>query len=183
MREITCAWCGNLKLTRHPWTRFCSTICKNEQAKESHKIVRAAERALRPDRACRSCGIDISHRHATAKWCSESCAAKRPTRKAIARRAAIKANYGITEAEYEALVEIQGFSCAICGGHTEDVGPLVVDHDHSHCSGRSGCRACVRGLLCGRCNCGLGMFRESPFALRRAVDYLNPAARSLAVAS
>ncbi len=50
--------------------------------------------------------------------------------------------------------------CEICGATVK----LVVDH--SHRSGR------VRGLLCDRCNRGLGFFVDDITLLWRAVDYL-----------
>ena len=50
-------------------------------------------------------------------------------------------------------VVLQGGACAICERTDR---PLQVDHDHRHCPGREGCRQCVRGALCGRCNTALG---------------------------
>jgi hypothetical protein len=44
--------------------------------------------------------------------------------------------------------------CYYPGGNHE--GPLGVDHDHGHCSGRYGCRVCSRGLLCAKHNRALG---------------------------
>lgn len=32
----------------------------------------------------------------------------------------------------------------------------VVDHDHACCSGDRSCGQCIRGMLCGSCNMGLG---------------------------
>lgn len=63
--------------------------------------------------------------------------------------------------------------CAICG--TSDPGPksFHVDHDHSCCPQSGSCGACVRGLLCGKCNAGLGFFRDSTKFLESAVRYLN----------
>jgi hypothetical protein len=53
---------------------------------------------------------------------------------------------------------------------------LVVDHDHS-CKnagcGAYSCGQCVRGFLCGHCNTGLGLFIDTPGALRAAADYLD----------
>ena len=69
--------------------------------------------------------------------------------------------YGLTLDEYHAMYERQDFACAICG--TDDSG-LVVDHDHE--SGK------VRGLLCNRCNTGLGMFGESQHIFAKACDYV-----------
>lgn len=52
------------------------------------------------------------------------------------------------------------FSCTICG----DNGDLVVDHDHSTKK--------IRGVLCNKCNKGLGLFRDSPDLLEYARIYL-----------
>jgi hypothetical protein len=51
-------------------------------------------------------------------------------------------------------------SCTICG----DEGDLVVDHDHK--------TNAIRGILCNRCNKGLGLFRDNPDYLEYARIYL-----------
>ena len=62
----------------------------------------------------------------------------------------MKRLYKITPADYNKMLNEQGGKCAICGA----IPPfgkykrLVVDHDHE--TGK------VRGLLCPRCNAGLG---------------------------
>jgi Recombination endonuclease VII len=61
--------------------------------------------------------------------------------------------HGLTADEVDALIASQGGACAICGRLGQ---PLQLDHDHRHCLGRVGCRHCVRGMLCGRCNTALG---------------------------
>ena len=65
--------------------------------------------------------------------------------------------HGLTPAEVDALIALQGGACAICGRAAER---LQIDHDHRHCPGSQGCRHCVRGALCGRCNTGLGRFGD-----------------------
>lgn len=65
--------------------------------------------------------------------------------------------HGITQDDYEALISRQGGRCAICQLHPSTVGPLQIDHDH-----RSGQ---VRGLLCARCNRGIGLFLDVPVLL------------------
>jgi len=73
--------------------------------------------------------------------------------------------------QYRALLIKQKGKCAICRkdfGHISCLGlkaKLAVDHDHE--TGR------VRGLLCGKCNRGLGWFGDDPKLLRRAADYLK----------
>ena len=71
----------------------------------------------------------------------------------------------VTDAEYEALLEAQGGVCRICRGPEIAGRSLAVDHDHL--SGR------VRGLLCGRCNLGLGTFKDDPALLAAAIEYLT----------
>ncbi len=73
----------------------------------------------------------------------------------------LKARYGITAAEYDAMVEAQGGVCAMC----EERAPEHVDHDHL--TGR------IRGVLCSCCNQALGNLRDSVDLARRAVDYLE----------
>lgn len=82
---------------------------------------------------------------------------------------------GITSAEYDHLLEQQQGRCAICGseeGHISKSGSqarLSVDHDHL--------TEQVRGLLCNKCNRGLGYFCESTELLSKALHYLLEAER------
>lgn len=80
----------------------------------------------------------------------------------------LKGEYGIDAATYEALLELQGGCCAICGRRPKTK-RLAVDHDHS--------TGAVRGLLCpGDDGCNhrlLGYVRDRVDLLQRAIDYLN----------
>lgn len=78
----------------------------------------------------------------------------------------------ITKEEYLALIEKQDNKCAICFleesvimRKDRSVSPLSIDHDHI--SGK------LRGLLCARCNRGLGSFKESEERLINAINYLR----------
>ena len=72
--------------------------------------------------------------------------------------------YDLTKDQYESLVNEQHGRCAICG-----IRPLftklVVDHDHN--TGK------FRGLLCYKCNVGLGFMRDDPEILNGAIMYLR----------
>lgn len=82
-------------------------------------------------------------------------------------------NYGITPVEYDAMLDKQGGGCAICGETCTSGRRLAVDHDHSCCSGDKTCGKCIRGLLCGSCNQGIGKLRDSPRLLLAAASYLT----------
>jgi Recombination endonuclease VII len=75
----------------------------------------------------------------------------------------LKRRYGISRADYAALLARQGGVCAICGKPPEKT--LCVDHCHS--TGR------IRGLLCRKCNFGLGCYAEDQAALIAALAYLG----------
>jgi hypothetical protein len=84
------------------------------------------------------------------------------------RNATLKKKYGISHAEYEAMLAKQGGGCAICGSSDTGVSWTNYFHvDHCHTTGR------VRGILCQPCNVTLGKMRESPDLLRLAADYLE----------
>ena len=84
-------------------------------------------------------------------------------RKANLRRK-LKQRYGLTLADYQAMVAEQDNKCAIC------FQPCTVNErlsvDHCHTTGQ------VRGLLCACCNSILGMAKDSPTVLISAVRYL-----------
>jgi hypothetical protein len=82
--------------------------------------------------------------------------------------------YGLTPEAYDALAEAQGGVCAICGGPPVGGGRLDIDHDHECCPDRArSCGECIRGLLCGPCNWGLGNFKDDPARLAAAAAYLT----------
>ncbi len=76
----------------------------------------------------------------------------------------LKKAYGIGYDEYSAMAVKQGGGCAICGQKDEWFN-LAVDHCHE--------KGFVRGLLCGQCNKGLGLFADNPERLRAAAAYLE----------
>lgn len=71
----------------------------------------------------------------------------------------------------------QNSKCAICGCCLVDKGlgheshrngsPTTPQLDHDHETGQ------IRGVLCGRCNSGLGGFKDSPNLLLKAIRYLQ----------
>lgn len=91
------------------------------------------------------------------------------------RRQRLK-KYGLSVEAFDKLWMAQGQRCPICGSR-EDRETIkksfAVDHDHACCPGPVSCGKCVRGILCGTCNMGLGAFGDSIPALRKAIAYLE----------
>lgn len=78
------------------------------------------------------------------------------------RNANLKRNYGITSADYDAMLTRQGGVCAICKKPSDQ--SFHVEHDHES--------GLVRGLCCSRCNHVLGHSKESQETLFAAQIYL-----------
>lgn len=85
----------------------------------------------------------------------------------------IKASYGITIDEYEAMLESQNNACKICGSVPGSKRNSRKHLDIDHYGGK-GKDAVVRGILCNACNMGIGKFDHDPELLRKAADYLTP---------
>lgn len=118
-------------------------------------------------RACREC-----HNARTKKSYAKDVKKGREQRKVWrdANKERIRANwlkqYGITIAQYEKMLALQGGVCKICGRPPKTV-RLAVDHDHK-------APHRVRGLLCRTCNHRLlGRGLENPGLHRRAAEYLE----------
>lgn len=81
--------------------------------------------------------------------------------------------YGITEAQYDAMLHAQGGVCAIKGcNRTNKNKRMDIDHDHACCPGDRSCGKCVRGLVCGPCNKAMGLLRDDPSLASALSDYL-----------
>lgn len=82
-------------------------------------------------------------------------------------RSQLRRSFSITMEEYSALLEVQKGVCAICGecGTTGKAKRLSVDHNHTTHR--------VRGLLCRKCNSGIGLMNDDPERLRKAIKYLE----------
>ncbi len=108
---------------------------------------------------CKSCSYK-----ATRAWKAENPKAWERS----ARRSHLKMKYGITVEEFDRLFDSQGRKCAICGEENlKDARGFRPHVDHCHQTGK------VRGILCGRCNKGIGALQDDSRIIRRALDYLE----------
>ncbi len=104
------------------------------------------------------------------------CARKRdrargsaPNRKETRKWAMMKFQHGITKKQWQAVLHTQNFCCAICesvfvAGRRSALNACV---DHDHATGR------LRGLLCRRCNQGIGLLQDSGGVAEKAAAYLK----------
>jgi hypothetical protein len=76
--------------------------------------------------------------------------------------------YGLSLQDYDDLLASQDGCCKIC--KTTDprgqskAGRFYVDHNHT--TGK------VRGLLCNDCNTAIGLLKDSPKTVAKALEYL-----------
>lgn len=78
--------------------------------------------------------------------------------------------YKITSDDYKQMLLDQNYKCAICKTERRSnrtAGALAVDHSHK--TGK------VRGLLCSRCNLGIGILKDDITFLQNAINYLEAA--------
>jgi Recombination endonuclease VII len=115
-------------------------------------------------------------------WCKE-CNRERQVKYSRSDRGKLSARKTVLRrlvgpngpAEYDRLVALQDNKCAICkfGPEKQKSQSNYLSKnkrlamDHNHVTGK------IRGLLCDQCNRGLGMFKDNPELLRKAVEYLE----------
>jgi hypothetical protein len=90
-----------------------------------------------------------------------------PTRRSLSQ--SLK-KYKISQQEWHQLLERQDGRCAICRQPSTaiingKVKRLAIDHCHETKQ--------LRGLLCSKCNTGLGMFSDNWLLLENALEYLT----------
>ena len=162
-RRETCklASCSASLKEKRPHALFCSTAHEVEFKNLEVSARRKAELAGRVC-AC-GCGRSLEGRIASTKFATSRC-------KSLFRRVQ---KHGLETAEQlQAFLEANP-DCGVCS--TTDWGPKgsQIDHDHACCDGDVFCGDCIRGLLCGNCNQGLGRFDDDPTRLLAAIVYLH----------
>jgi hypothetical protein len=195
MPEKDCADCGVPLGDVHHNKRYCS------DCRQLRRLVAAREATARyregnppqkapvaAERICRNCRQVISLKK-NAEVCYDCRAlrkelsninfrlknpdyakASRDRNRESIRESKYKTQYGISLADYDRMLSEQRGVCRICGvhprhGRNNGRGNLAVDHCHK--TGK------VRGLLCGRCNTGLGLYEDEPDFLKSAIHYLE----------
>lgn len=107
---------------------------------------------------------DMSMNHGLTSWC-KTCKRDYMAANAdhISATRLIKL-YGVSRDEADRLRSIA--NCNICDSNLS-AGWRSRAVDHCHSTGK------VRGVLCKRCNLGLGYFLDDPTRLQGAIDYLK----------
>ena len=141
------------QLRGHP-LKVC-TVCKQEKALSEfyNRVASDDGKAYR----CKSCDTLAGQEYRARHYV-------RQRRNGL--RALTKWKYGLTLEERDALFE-QG--CEICGDTKTQ---MAVDHDHDKPIGT------YRGVLCVRCNAGIGNFRENIGRMESAIQYLRKHGRT-----
>jgi hypothetical protein len=159
---------------------FCSSACKQKAHRrrlppERLRVVRHVnnERAKKwrlanPERA-----LELNRRWQAANRAKTRAAARRflAQHPGYTRLRTLR-KYGLSPAEYDAMLAAQAGLCAACGGaetslHPKTGKPKRLSVDHCHATGR------VRGLLCKACNFAIGHAADDPERLIAAAEYLR----------
>ena len=147
-----------------PADRRC-TRCREIKPLTDFTIRKTGKQSGKPVSWCKPCFSKIVLARYKKNYWDNPEASRRATWKSKLKRI-----YGITPEFYYGMLAAQGNGCGICG--TQDPGGrwsyrekmFAVDHDHK--------TGAVRGLLCVKCNRGLGLFEDKPDRLEAAAKYL-----------
>lgn len=158
--ERSCVRCAETFQPYRDDSLYCTRLCQR----------RARQQRLvdeKPAQCCHSCGTLVAGSQPGLRVCDACRKDRRPSREAQLERERQRRfrTYGITEAEYDAMLASQGGCCAICRTDTPTVKGWAIDHCHE--SGM------VRGILCARCNSAIGLLGEDPQAIARAAEYVS----------
>lgn len=96
-------------------------------------------------------------------WICAQCNTLPPEERAIIELRRRVGLYDVDLSTLGAMMTAQDNACAICGAPFVDT--PHIDHDHA--------TGLVRGLLCMRCNTGIGLLQDDPERCRAAAAYLE----------
>jgi len=85
--------------------------------------------------------------------------------KANSRKCHLKLTYNLSPESWLEIWKYQDGKCAICGNSFTSASDAYTDHNHETDE--------IRGLLCRKCNFGIGLFNDNPKLLMEAIKYLK----------
>jgi hypothetical protein len=156
---IDCAICGTSFTPRTKLSLYCSEVCRGRSQTQ-------ARTAVKGPRCCYKCGAGVTVAPNTpGRVVCDPCRVDPRKGRTEIERQRVYRRYGITEDDYNRMLDEQGGRCAICATDEPGKKSWCIDHDHE--------TGAVRGLLCSLCNVGIGNLRDDTDILRSAVSYLE----------
>jgi hypothetical protein len=147
-------------------TKTC-TKCGKEKSLEEFPVEKRYKCGFHPH--CKACRSKIAKqwrlKNPVRRKQYEKEYFKRPEVVKRQKENFLKSTYGLTFEEYESLWSKQDGKCAICLSMLQKGRKVHIDHCHKN--GK------IRGLLCAKCNHGLGLFNDDPILLMVASDYAS----------
>lgn len=122
-----------------------------------------ANKRGKPAYRCKEC-----HNKYYKEYYMQTAASEKHKARLKRNRKPIFARHGLTAEQFDKLKTHDGL-CPICNKRSQS----VIDHDHRHCPGATGCSQCVRGYICSGCNSALGNAKDSVDGLMALVMYLE----------
>ncbi|CAB5222555.1 Recombination endonuclease VII [uncultured Caudovirales phage] len=126
-------------------TKQCTNCKENKEDAEFYLIKRPAPRNPSLYRHCKECCRIITKQN-----------------KNYSKNWELLKKYNITLEEYKIQCSLRDNCCDICSNKV-----ITLHVDHSHLTGK------VRGYLCGSCNRGIGLLKDSASICLSAGKYLN----------
>jgi len=75
-------------------------------------------------------------------------------------------SYGLSSISFKTMYDAQNGKCGICFNNMEFLAKTTcVDHDHDNGN--------IRGILCMKCNLGLGHFEDNIEKMKSAIEYIK----------
>jgi len=178
---MKCLTCGEEFIQHRSGHIFCSKKCCKKAFNKAH--LKPLTKLL----ICPVCKNEfVMHKaqfNNSQKYCSSKCRDKRRNknkinqtkdeRDAYRKDWHLRKHYSITLKEFEERWKKCGQKCSICDRELtlpikskgQKSSCVVIDHNHKTNK--------MRGLLCSKCNKGLGLFNDDYNLLQKALEYIK----------
>ena len=165
-KPITEYWGATNGHCQHKTCKKCHSIRKKAYREANKEKLALQKRKYYQANREKCLGQSVKYRKDNVQYFKDYNKKRYRENKIAMREQKLQTAYKIGLIEYNEFFIIQSGQCAICGKHQKELKKrLHVDHDHK--TGK------VRGLLCNRCNLGLGTLGDSVDTIQKTLAYLE----------